>query len=230
MTCVGIIPARGGSKGVPGKNIRPVAGKPLILWTLEVALAATELDRVIVSTDSPEIARISKQAGAEVPFMRPPELARDDTPGIDPLLHAVQWLADYEAYEPEKVMLLQPTSPLRSAEDIAGALRLFEEKSADSVVSVTEPGHHPYWMKRLDETGRMKDFITLDRKPTRRQDLSPVWALDGAIYLIWRQVLMSERTLFPANTFPLFMPRERSIDINTEWDLRLAELCLQGYL
>ena len=221
-----IIPARGGSKGIPGKNLKPAAGKPLIAWTVETALAATLLDRVIVSTDSPEIADLARRYGAEVPFMRPAHLAQDDTPGIAPVLHAAQWLADNEGYRPDMIMLLQPTSPLRIPEDIDRAIELIREKGADAIVSVTPVEAHPYWMKQIDGAGRMTDFIKLDQPFLRRQDLPEAYALNGAIYVVRRTVLLERETFFPENTYAYVMPAERSLDVDTTWDLYLADLVL----
>ncbi|MBI5570224.1 MAG: acylneuraminate cytidylyltransferase family protein [Desulfomonile tiedjei] len=227
MSRIAIISARGGSKGVPDKNIRLVGDKPLITWSIEAALASRLLHRVVVSTDSPKIAEIARQSGGEVPFMRPAELARDSTPGIDPVLHAVRWLEDREGYVPDWVVLLQPTSPLRVTDDIDRAFEMASEKNADAIVSVTEGDHHPYWMKRLDPDGRMHDFITLERPITRRQDLPPVYAVNGAVYLVRREVLVRTESFFPENTFGMVMPRDRSLDVDTPWDLYLADLILK---
>jgi CMP-N,N'-diacetyllegionaminic acid synthase len=228
--CSAIIPARGGSKGIPGKNLRPVAGKPLIAWTVETALAATLLDRVIVSTESLEIADVASRYGAEVPFMRPAELAQDDTPGIEPVLHAALWLEENEGYRPDLIMLLQPTSPLRVPEDIDRAIELIQEKSADAIVSVTPAEAHPYWMKQIDGSGRMTDFIKLDQPIDRRQDLPEVYVLNGAIYLARYEVLVKQKTFYTDNTLSLVMPVERSLDIDTPWDLYLADLILRDRL
>jgi N-acylneuraminate cytidylyltransferase/CMP-N,N'-diacetyllegionaminic acid synthase len=225
--CVGIIPARGGSKGIPGKNLKPAAGKPLIAWTIETALAATLLDRVIVSTDSPEIADVARRHGAEVPFMRPADLAQDDTPGIEPVLHAVLWLEENEGYHPDLIMLLQPTSPLRIPEDIDRAIQLIHDKSADAIVGVTPVEAHPYWMKQMDGAGRMTDFIKLDQPIDRRQDLPEVYVLNGAIYLARYEVLVEQKTFYTDNTLSLVMPVERSLDVDTLWDLYLADLILK---
>jgi CMP-N,N'-diacetyllegionaminic acid synthase len=225
-----IITARGGSRGIPGKNIRPVAGKPLIAWTIEAAFAATLLDRVIVSTDSPEIADVARRYGAEAPFMRPADLAQDDTPGIEPVLHAALWLEENEGYRPDLIMLLQPTSPLRIPEDIDRAIELIHEKSADAIVSVTPAEAHPYWMKQIDGSGRMTDFIKLDHPIDRRQDLPEVFVLNGAIYLARYEVLVEQKTFFTDNTFSLVMPAERSLDTDTPWDLYLADLILKDRL
>jgi N-acylneuraminate cytidylyltransferase/CMP-N,N'-diacetyllegionaminic acid synthase len=207
-----------------------VAGKPLIAWTIESALAATLLDRIIVSTDSLEIAEIARRYGAETPFMRPTDLAQDDTLGIAPVLHAMRWLADNEGYQPELIMLLQPTSPLRVSEDIDRAIELAIEKNADAVVSVTRVEEHPYWMKRVDDEGRMADFIEQDQPIDRRQDLPELFNLNGAIYLARYELLLEQETFYTNNTFSLITPVERSLDVDTPWDLYLADLILKDRL
>src|SRR5215510_4330966 len=146
---LGIIPARGGSKGVRRKNIAPLAGRPMIAWTIAAALGSPSLSRVVISTEDREISEVARSLGADTPFFRPEELARDETPGIAPVLHAVRWLAKEENYTPDYVMLLQPTSPLRITEDIENAVRIAREKQCDAVVSVTEAAGHPFWMKQI---------------------------------------------------------------------------------
>jgi CMP-N,N'-diacetyllegionaminic acid synthase len=226
--CLALIPARGGSKGVPRKNIARVGGKPLIAWTIESALKADCIERVIVSTDDEEIAQVARHLGAEVPFLRPAELARDDTPGIDPLLHAVEWLAAHENYLPEWVMLLQPTSPLRTSGDITAAFALARDRQADAVVSITSASVHPFWTKKIDETGRLSDFVASNESETRRQDLPPAYSPNGAIYLIRRESLLAARNFFGNQTYAYVMPQERSLDLDTAWDLHLADLILRG--
>lgn len=223
-----LIPARGGSKGIPRKNIAPVGGKPLLAWTIESALKADCVERVIVSTDDEEIARVARDWGAETPFLRPAELARDDTPGIDPVIHAVEWLAEKENYLPEWVVLLQPTSPLRSSNDIQGAFALARDRHADCVVSMTDACDHPFWTKKIDGAGRVSEFLTLDQSYANRQDLPPAYAANGAIYLIRRTSLLDLRSFFGNQTYAYLMPQERSLDIDTSWDLRLADLVLRN--
>jgi CMP-N,N'-diacetyllegionaminic acid synthase len=220
-----IIPARGGSRGIPRKNITPVAGKPLIAWTITAALASS-LGRVIVSTDDDEIAAIARDYGAEVPFLRPSHLAADDTPGIEPLLHAVTWMETNAHYAPDYVMLLQPTSPLRETCDIEDAFKLGWERQADAVVSLCEAREHPYWMKKVAEDGTATDFLPTGEEYSARQSLPKLYRLNGAIYLVRRQVLISERTVYPQRTLAYLMPTERSIDIDTPWDLYLLRLIL----
>ena len=229
---LGIIPARGGSKGLPGKNIRPLHGRPLIAHTIEAALRARLLDHVLVSTDEPQIADVARQWGAEAPFLRPPELAEDETLIYPVLVHATLWLEEQQGYRPDYVMLLQPTSPLRTAEDIDNSIRLALEKDADGVVSLCRAKHHPYWTKSITEEGRIGDFMVLD-KPVeqaygRRQDLPPAYAINGSIYLVKRDILLERQTFYTEHTYPYVMPVERSLDIDTLWDLQIAELALRS--
>ena len=222
-----IVPARAGSKSVPLKNIAQVGNKPLIAYTIAAALGAEGVDRVIVSTNSHRIARIATSFGAEVPFLRPRRFAKDDTPGFLPIFHAIQWLEEHEGYRPDYVMCLQPTSPLRTSEDIESAIHLAKEKNADSVVSVTPAKHHPYWMKFVDSEGRASDFAPLVRPISRRQGLPLVYAVNGAIYLARRDVLIGRRTWYTECTYAYIMPEERSLDIDTPWDLNVADLVLR---
>ena len=227
MRSLAVIPARGASKSIPRKNIAMVGGKPLLAWTVLAAKGSPALDRIIVSTDDAEIAEVAKAWGAEVPFTRPLELGRDDTPGIEPILHAVHWLAQQENYNPDYVMVLQPTSPLRTTQDIEAAIQLALKKDADSVLSVSPARQHPYWMKWITPDGRLVDFIPLGRRYVRRQDLPEVYALNGAIYLIRRQVLLEKQSWYTPRTYAYIMPPERSLDIDTPWDLYIANLILE---
>ncbi|MBI3554730.1 MAG: acylneuraminate cytidylyltransferase family protein [Deltaproteobacteria bacterium] len=223
-----IIPARGGSKGIPNKNIQILAGKPLIAWTIEAARKAKSLDRILVSTDSQEIADIAIGYGAEVPFLRPPELALDETPGAVPLVHALRWLEQNEQYRPALVLCLQPTSPLRLAEDIDNACRLFAAKKAGIVLGVTRPQHHPYWLKKPGADGRLSPFVSDEASKTRRQDLPSVFATNGAIYLMRTEPFLKAAGFEHADTFGYEMPAERSIDIDTPADLEIAESLLNS--
>jgi len=227
MKTVAIIPARSGSKGIINKNITLVGERPLIYWTIEEAKSSGIIDRVIVTTDSPEIADVAMQSGAEVPFLRPAKLAQDDTPGITPILHAIEWLATYDNYYPGMVMMLQPTSPLRQSDDIINAVQLANEHNADAVVSATTTSQHPYWMKTINDSGYMEDYIEQTQPVIRRQDLPPVFALNGAIYLAKRDIILSQKTWYTEKTYAYIMPPERSLDIDTPWDLYLADLILR---
>jgi CMP-N,N'-diacetyllegionaminic acid synthase len=229
-TITGLILARGGSKGIPRKNIVPLAGKPLIAWTIEAGVKSGVLDRLMVSTDDTEIAEVSRAWGAEVPFLRPQELARDETPSMDAVLHALRWLCAEQSYSPECVLLLQPTSPLRQAEDIQNSIALLLEREAACVVSVSQVEQHPYWMKRVAADGRLEEFLPEVAMPTRRQDLPPAYAVNGAIYLGRRDWLMANQSFYGPATYGYIMPPERSLDIDTALDLRLAELALKDKL
>ncbi|MGB0383249.1 MAG: cytidylyltransferase domain-containing protein [Ardenticatenaceae bacterium] len=224
---VGIITARGGSKSIPRKNVKLLAGKPLIAWTIEAALQSDGLNRVIVSTDDQEIAQVARQWGAEVPFMRPAELAQDETPSIFAILHTVNWLDKFESYQPDFVMCLQPTSPLRTAQDIDAVIELTLQKKVDSVVSVTPVDHHPYWVKKVDDNGRIHDFVTLNQPISRRQDLPAVYGLNGSIYLAHREVLLERKGWYTEQTLGYIMPPKCSFDIDTPWDFYLVDLILK---
>ncbi len=220
---LGLIPARGGSKGLPRKNIKPLLGKPLVAWTIEQALASKYLDRVVVSTDDKEIVEISRKYGAEVPFLRPEELATDEAKSIDVVLHAISWVEENDKPY-DLLMLLQLTSPLRTEEDIDRAIELLFEKGTSAIVSVCEVEYHPYWSNVLPADGCMKDFIKPEVINKRRQELSPFYRLNGAIYLAYCHYLKQEKSFFGDKTFAYIMPRERSIDIDEEIDFILAEI------
>ena len=228
---LGIIPARGASTGVPRKNVCLVAGKPLIGWTIAAARQCPLLDRTIVSTDDEEIAEVARQYGAEVPFLRPADLALDSTPGILPLIHAVRWMEEHEDYRPDYVMLLQPTSPLRVAEDITTGICLAIERDADTVVSLTEVKQHPFWALRMDSDGRTANFLDMDvleleRCYPRRQDLPAAYAENGALYLVRRDILLENSTLYGPKFYGFIMPFSRSVDVDTPLDVIVAEALL----
>ena len=217
-----IIPARGGSKGVPRKNIREVAGKPLIAWTILEAGKSRYIDRTIVSTDDQEIADVARQWGCEVPFMRPAQLARDNTPGIEPVIHALESLPGYDY-----VVLLQPTSPLRTCEDIDACIELCAQNHAGCCVSVTEPDKSPYWMFTIDDHARMRPLLEKNETITRRQDLPPVYALNGAVYVADTKAIVETRSFVTGDTLPYIMSKNNSIDVDTETDLIVAEVFLK---
>jgi CMP-N,N'-diacetyllegionaminic acid synthase len=226
METVALVTARGGSKGVPGKNIAPVAGKPLIGWTIDAARSATRLDRIFVSTDDPEIARIAKSFGAEIPFLRPAELAADNSSHISVVLHALSWLAN-EGLSPRYLVLLQPTSPLRTSADIDGAIALALAQDADSVVSVCVAHNHPLLVKKRTPEGYLANYAQSDLAYLRRQDLPEAFALNGAIYVTKTSVLKEQMTFMPPRTLPFLMPAERSLEIDDPWDLHLARLVME---
>ena len=222
-----IIPARGGSKGLPGKNIKELCDKPLIAWTIEQAKSCSDINRIVVSTDDREIAEVAEKYGAEVPFIRPAELANDIATSIDVIFHAINWLKEYKDYRPEYILLLQPTSPLRTREDIDGAIRMLKEKKAQAVVSVCETDHHPWGSNILPEDGNMKDFIRPDILNKRRQDLPVFHELNGAIYLADTDYLHEYNGFLGPDTFAYKMSKERSVDIDSDLDFKLVILLLQ---
>ncbi len=224
-----LIPARGGSKGLPQKNIRLLGGKPLIAWTIEAAIQSACFTHVVVSTDDPEIAAISKNFGAEVPFQRPPELAGDTAKSIDVILHVIEWFGQRGASFQE-LALLQPTSPLRNADDIKGALKVFQEKKAVScecaVVSVCQSEHSPLWMNTIGEDLSMAGFLPKSAAGEGRQSLQQYYRLNGAVYLANVSYLKENNGFFGPKTYAYMMPQERSVDIDTELDLKFAEFLL----
>ena len=225
-----VVPARGGSRGVPRKNVHLLAGKPLIVYTVTAALQSQYPLRVVISTDNEKIAEVAQRAGAEVPFLRPAELAQDETPTLPVIQHALQWLEQHDGYKPGLVVLLQPTSPLRRASHIDQGIKLLLETNADSVVSVCEVEHSPYWMRVLDEKGQVRRFVETDREFPRRQDLPPVYRLNGALYVTKRKLIMDEERLLGDDVRALVMAREDSIDIDDKLDFLLAELLLKRRL
>lgn len=229
MSTVAIVPARGGSKGVPRKNLRPLAGLPLVLHTVAHARDASSVDEVVVTTDDAEIARLVEGAGATV-VMRPAELAGDTSPTLPALTHALECLGTlrpaWGAAPPEKVVTLQPTSPLRSPEHINRAVALLTEEY-DSVVSVCEAEHTPYKMFR-EEEGLLHPLIPGTRPGVPRQQLPVAYRENGAVYVTWRRVLLEERSIWGCRARPLVMDHESSIDIDSEMDLHMAELMLDA--
>jgi CMP-N,N'-diacetyllegionaminic acid synthase len=220
---IGVVPARGGSKGIVGKNIVSLAGKPLLQWTIDAARAAACISRVVVSTDDDAIADVARTAGADVPFMRPAALAADDTPGIDPIIHTLETLGVRDGW----VCVLQPTSPLRTAADIDGARALAEERGADAVLGVTAVRQHRAWQKQIDDDGWV---VSAESIPATRQALPPMWCPNGALYLVRVDVVLQQRTLLPRRTAHWPMPASRSIDIDIPDDLVLAAALLRGAL
>lgn len=228
MRVLGVIPARGGSKGIPRKNIAPLAGRPLLAHTAEAALGATLLNRVVLSTEDEEIAEIGQRCGLDVPFMRDPALARDDTLGIAVLQDVVRRL-ELQSDMYDAVFTLQPTSPLRRPDDIDGAIRLLEQTGADSVISFVAVGDkHPARMKFIDGDGRVVNppFAEL-YEGQLRQDLSALYLREGSVYLTRHDVLMLQNSLQGNDCRAWIVPAERACNIDEPLDLLLAELLLK---
>ncbi|SLJ83936.1 pseudaminic acid cytidylyltransferase [Psychrobacter sp. DAB_AL43B] len=219
---IAIIPARGGSKRLPGKNIKDLAGKPMIAWTIEAALDSGVFDYVFVSTDSEDIAIISKDFGAEVPFLRPDEISTDIATTNDVVTHLVEWFEEEYNREVITVAILQPTSPLRNAQHIQEAFKVMKDMHAKAVISVCELEHPIQFCNKLDLDGSMNGFI--DSKNIKRtQDLEPYYRLNGAIYLFGRSYVNSLKSLYSKGTYSYIMDSSASIDIDTKEDFKLAE-------
>lgn len=228
MRLLAVIPARGGSKGVPRKNIRLLAGRPLIAHSIAAARAAASVDRVVVSTEDAEIAAVALQWGAEV-VERPAALAQDDSPTLDSLRHAVAALEEADGYRPDAVLTLQPTSPLRTARHIDEAAALFAaDPLADSLVSCVPVPHifHPRSVMRRDAAGYLVPYLT-DPQPTRRQDKEPVFARNGAAVYITHTDRLKD-FVFGGRLIAYMMDEESSLDIDTEADLERAERWLHA--
>jgi len=225
-TVLAIIPARGGSKGVPLKNIRDVGGKPLIAWTIMEGKKSKYIDRLILSSEDERIINVAKKLGCEVPFTRPSSLAQDETPSIDVIVHAVQTIPEKYDY----IVLLQPTSPLRKVTDIDNCIEQCLQKNAKACVSVTEPEKSPFWMYKINENGYMIPLVNLNKRTTRRQDLPTVYALNGAVYVAQWEWLLEARSFLTSDTIPYFMPRDRSFDIDSEIDLIICDFLLNNPL
>lgn len=219
-----IIPARGGSKGILRKNILPLHGRPLIAWTIDAACSSKYIDRCIVSTDDIEIASIAKKFGAEVPYLRNPELALDTSSSADVVLDVLSRIdGDYES-----VLLLQPTSPLRSTKDIDGIIKLSQKKGYPSIVSICKVSEHPAWMYKVDSNFKLESFCEPMQVKTRRQDLEPVYTLNGAMYLVNVKWFTKNRLFVNEQSYGYEMPDNRSIDIDVMSDFERVEFILQN--
>ena len=227
---VAVIPARGGSKGLPRKNIADLGGKPLIAYTIEAANGSKYLDRVIFSTDDREIAEVARKWGADVPFLRPKELALDSSSAESVLQHAVKWLREKGGVSPDIVVLLLPTAPLREAVDIDRTIEEFlKHPDADSAVSVCEAEHPPMWTGEIQGDGKILfKFLQKSRVVTRRQELPKAYRLNGAVYATAVKTIMEKDSRFGSRVYPYIMPQEKSIDIDSGLDLKMAEVILKS--
>jgi N-acylneuraminate cytidylyltransferase len=225
MKILSVIPARGGSKRIPGKNIRLLGNKPLIAWTLESSNHVLEICDQLVSTDDPQIAEIAQSYGGLVPWLRPADLATDVAKSVDVCLHALEWYENsYGAVD--GLLLLQPTSPFRSEATIKAGIELFSRFHQRPVVSVSPAKSHPLWCFRLEDSG-IKPFLENGGLYMRSQDLPPAYSLNGAFYLIKPDQLRNEKSFFPKNLVPLIMKSElETIDLDTLWDWQIAEAVL----
>lgn len=221
MRILALIPARAGSKRLPGKNIRLLAGRPLIAWSIDAAKGFSEICDIVVSTDDADIAEAARSAQARVPWLRPPELATDSSSSVDVALHALDWY-EREMGGVDGLLLLQPTSPFRTRESMTRGIELFRAGQRP-VVGVSPAASHPMWCFRI-EGEIMRAFSEGGGVSMRAQELSPAFAVNGAFYLISPADLRARRSFFDAETVPLVMNEpEESVDIDTEWDWKIAE-------
>lgn len=221
MRNLAIIPARSGSKGLKDKNIKLLNGKPLIAYTIEAAINSEFFDNIIVSTDSEKYAEISRNIGANVPFLRPDYLSDDKATSTDVIIHALDSLRNI-GQEYDNFMLLQPTSPLRKSDDIINSVKIMAEKSANAVISVCEVEHSPIYMNTLDETLSMDGFLPMGSS-TRRQELPNYYRINGAIYLCKVDYFLKYRDFYKENSYAYIMKGIDSIDIDNQLDFMIAE-------
>lgn len=218
---IALIPARGGSKGLPGKNVKLLAGKPLIAHTIETALSSKLISEVIVSTDDVTIANVAKKFGATVPFMRPDILSSDTALSIDVYSYTLNRLSEERNINIQEIIILQPTSPLRTVQDIDDSINLFRKNKADSVISFVEEEHPIYWHKFIDKDGKIEDLFK-NTMNSNRQELGKTFYPNGSIYVLKREVIKN-RNLYTSKTFAYKMSRSKSIDIDTIEDFEFAE-------
>jgi CMP-N-acetylneuraminic acid synthetase len=216
-----VIPARGGSKGVPRKNIRELAGRPLVAWTIEAAKKSKYIDRLILSSEDPEIIEVAKSYGCEVPFVRPIELAQDDTPGIEVVLDAVQRCPGYT-----HVLLLQPTSPFRTNKHIDAFIEDFNQKKINCSVSVTTPDKHPMWTFSMSEKSVLSPFFK-DSILSNRQSLPAAYVLNGALYISNINWLLANKSFMSSETNGFYMNPENSMDIDTELEFEICACLME---
>lgn len=224
---IAIIPARGGSKGIPRKNIKSLGGKPLISYTIEAAMQAKSVNRVFVSTEDLEIAEIAKKCGAEIPFMRPKNLATDASSAIDVYAYTLERLEKILNEKIESFIALLPTSPLRTGRDIDRAVKIFLEKKADSVISVNEAPHPPSWFLKLNENGVLTNFFNKTMSMKNRQEEPKAFIPNGAIYVLKMNVIKNKKNYYTNKTYAYILPSERSIDIDNPLDFALAEILIK---
>jgi N-acylneuraminate cytidylyltransferase/CMP-N,N'-diacetyllegionaminic acid synthase len=218
--------ARGRSKEVPNKNLKPLLGKPLIYYTIKAVIESTIFDRFILSTDSQEIASVAERLGVDVPFLRPTELATDDSIAIDAIGHALEWIKNhYEKYD--YVQYIFPTAPLRTAEDIKKGVEILLDKKADLGISVCESDHPADWFNPLPENNSLRGFYKPEYRRKNKQDFPKSYRVNGAIYVAKWDVFYHKKDWFEQDTYAYIMPRKRSVDIDTPFDFKLAELLLR---
>ena len=222
------IPARSGSKGLRDKNIKPLCGKPLMAYTIEAAIESGLFSEVFVSTDSEQYADIARQYGADVPFLRSEDLASDTASTDDAIIEALEKFKE-RGNEFDVICILQPTSPLRTAEDIKNAYQILVEKATVGVVSVCEPDHSPLWCNTIKSDGSIAEFLSRDLGQ-QRQQLEKYYRLNGAIYMAYVEEYLKDDFLYREGSYAYIMPRERSVDIDSELDFKYAEFLMKAQL
>ncbi len=229
MRVLGLIPARGGSKGVPRKNIRPLLGRPLLAYTAEAARSSLRLSRIILSTEDEEIARVGRECGLEIPFLRPAELARDETPMLSVAQHAVRFLEERGDHF-DAICLLQPTNPLRSADDIDACIDLLETSDADAVVTIlpVPAEYNPHWVYFQGSDGTLRLSTGEPAPIPRRQELPPAFHREGSVYVTRRESLMERNSFYGARLLGYEMRPERSVNIDTPEDWLRAERLIEA--
>lgn len=223
-----IIPARGGSKGIPRKNIKMLCDKPLIAYTIEAAIASKSIDRIVLSTDDPEIAKTSSKYDIDIPFMRPKELAQDDSLAIDNYIYTIERLNKELDNNYEEFVVLLPTVPLRTSKDIDKSIELFSQKNADSVISCVALDHPIEWIFDIDNNGVIKRNNKVDiKKMMNRQESKPSYIPNGAVFVFKYSLLKEKYSYYSEKTYAYVMPPERSVDIDTESDFKFAEFLIK---
>ncbi|WP_374445523.1 cytidylyltransferase domain-containing protein [Epilithonimonas sp.] len=224
---IAIIPARGGSKGLPGKNIKLLNGKPLIAYTIEAALSSEKISRVIVSTDDRDIADVALQYGAEIPFMRPTFLASDNAKSIDVYNYTIERIESEEKIKIDEIVVLQPTSPLRLSIHINEAIEIYLKKNADSVISYCKEDHPIFWHKFINDEGKFEEIFHEDYQ-RNRQEIRPTYFPNGSLYILKKNILL-EGIFYTKNSYVYLMDRKYSVDIDTEEDFLFCEYLLNRF-
>jgi CMP-N-acetylneuraminic acid synthetase len=227
-----VVPARGGSKGIPGKNIKVLNGKPLLAYAAEGALGSQYITRTVLSTDDEKIAEVGTSLGLEVPFLRPTNLSQDFSPTLPAIIHAVTFMEEKESFFPDYVVILQPTSPFRTSQHIDESLQALINSDADSIVSVTDVPHsfNPYSVMK-EKNGLLEAFLNYDEKDNMRQKKPVFYGRNGAaIYAFRRDCLMEKNSIYGDKILPYFMDKKTSLDIDDEWDWQMAVLILENKL
>jgi len=221
-----VIPARGGSKGLPGKNVKKLAGKPLIAYTIEAALSSKEVTQIVISTDDEEIANVCSKYDVEIPFMRPEVLASDNALIVDTYTYTVDRINKEQNKNYQNMIALLPTCPLRNGNDIDSAVKIFKEKEADSVISYYEAPHPVQWYRYIDNNGVLRSVFQESDRLANRQEENITYLPNGAIY-VFKMNLLRENKYYSDKSYPYLMPSSRSIDIDTLNDFKMAECALK---